>query len=218
MTILAINTATSETAIALLESSSANPPANPPLLIAEKSWTSHNDEAEKLMPAIDTLLKENGKEFSDIQKVIVVRGPGSFTGLRIGVTVANTIAYLNNCEIAALDTFEYLHHQNKLPVLLFAGHGGVYFSAERNSEPRLVNLPDLSEVLKGIKEISGDISMEQKTTLGTVKFVPGEKTFGEVMIEAASEISTASKDNRIIAPLYIKQPAITQSKKQICFT
>ena len=87
MLTLAINTATSLTSIALLEEQK---------LLGEDSWKSNNDEAEKLMPAISNLFKKNKKDFSGIKKVIVIKGPGSFTGLRVGVTIANTIAILFN--------------------------------------------------------------------------------------------------------------------------
>ncbi|NIA02315.1 MAG: tRNA (adenosine(37)-N6)-threonylcarbamoyltransferase complex dimerization subunit type 1 TsaB, partial [Nitrospirae bacterium] len=98
MLTLGINTASSVTSIALLSEGK---------LVGENSWQSHNDEAEKLMPAIAELLGKADAQLPQIERVIVISGPGSFTGLRVGVTVANTIAYLNECDLYAVDTFGY---------------------------------------------------------------------------------------------------------------
>src|SRR3989338_4259751 len=117
MTFLAINTASSRTGIALLDDAK---------LLDEDGWIAQNDEAEKLMHAIARLLEKNGKTFSDIKAVYVIQGPGSFTGLRVGITTANTIAYLNPCELYGVTTFDYWHTVSDLPLLLFAGRGGVY--------------------------------------------------------------------------------------------
>lgn len=205
MLILAINTATSNTCVALLENNE---------IIAENDWLSDNDEAEKLMPAIDALLKSQSLSFNDIKKVLVVKGPGSFTGLRIGVTVANTIAYLNQCPLNSLTTLDYLHYQNYAAVLLFAGKGAVYLSKQRGDEAQIINLPDFPEALEGIKELGGDISDEQKAAIGEIKFIKPKKSFAEVMLEF---LKTNPKDQKIVEPFYIKQPSISKSKK-ICFT
>lgn len=55
-------------------------------------WHAHLTLAETLMSAIRTLLVDNSHDFTDIQGLICFQGPGSFTGLRIGLTVANTLA------------------------------------------------------------------------------------------------------------------------------
>lgn len=205
MLILAINTATSKTCIALLEDTS---------LLSEDCWLSNNNEAEKLMPSIDNLLKKNERKFQDISKIILVKGPGSFTGLRVGVTVANTIAYLNNCPLSALTTLDYLHYQNEGAVLLFAGNGAVYLSKKMGDTAEIIDLPDLPPALEGISQLSGDISSEQMALIGNIKFIEPSKSFGEIMEEF---IATNPSEQKIIEPFYIKEPAISKSK-QICFT
>ena len=119
MLTLGINTASSLTSIALLQNGK---------LMGENSWQSSNDEAEKLMPAIAELCKD----LTAIDQVIVISGPGSFTGLRVGVTVANTIAYLNKCELYAVDTFDYWWAKDvpAKELLIFAGSKGVYVNKD----------------------------------------------------------------------------------------
>ena len=51
------------------------------------------DMAEKLLGFMHEKLQENGKDFEDITEIEFMSGPGSFTGLRIGATVVNTLAH-----------------------------------------------------------------------------------------------------------------------------
>ena len=90
---LAIDTASTTTSIALLDGDK---------LLKEKTWLSEQNEAEKLMPEILKLITS----LEDLKKIIVVNGPGSFTGLRVGVAVANTLAYLLGTELYGIETFK----------------------------------------------------------------------------------------------------------------
>jgi len=57
------------------------------------SWQAERRLARDLLEILTELLATVSANFSDLKGVIVFKGPGSFTGLRIGITVANTIAY-----------------------------------------------------------------------------------------------------------------------------
>lgn len=202
MITLAIKTGASKTAIALFKDKK---------LVAETSWKSQNDEAEKLMPEIAQLLENKKTSLQNIEEIFVIRGPGSFTGLRIGVTVANTLAYLNRAKLYCIDTFEYHQAAAKDPVLLFAGSGGVYLCEEPATQPELINLPDLSQALrqKQITQVQGDISQEQKAALKNVKFIETPQTFGQIMEKI---IAQNHRPQTLVKPLYIKNPGISQPK------
>lgn len=240
MLILAINTASSRTGIALFKvkvpKSSAENLQIP--ILAEDSWPAKNNEAEKLMPAIANLLKTARQNLTDIKQIYVIKGPGSFTGLRVGITVANTIAYLNNCELFGLSTFEYWHSASQatgsdnLTVLIYAGSGGVYLSeyarsTSEISEPEIINLSELNQKFesKKIKSITGDISPAQIAILKNIKFIKIKKTFAEIMkpiIEKKIQKSIMRQSRvtpvKIIRPLYIKEPGITIPKARITFS
>lgn len=55
-------------------------------------WYAHRELAETIHSKIEGLLREHGLRLAEIDGIIVYRGPGSFTGLRIGVAVANALA------------------------------------------------------------------------------------------------------------------------------
>jgi tRNA threonylcarbamoyladenosine biosynthesis protein TsaB len=64
--------------------------------------------ARDLAPAAAALLAEQGWRPRDVQAVIVSRGPGSYTGLRVGIMSAKTFAYAAGCILLAVDTFAAL--------------------------------------------------------------------------------------------------------------
>ncbi|MCK9185826.1 tRNA (adenosine(37)-N6)-threonylcarbamoyltransferase complex dimerization subunit type 1 TsaB [Candidatus Gracilibacteria bacterium] len=208
MITLAINTSCPKTAIALFKEQDGKLK-----LLDEASWKSKNDEAENLVPKIAKLLKKNKKNFEEIKNLIVVKGPGSFTGLRIGVATANMISYLNKAHLYCLTAFDFYwkmlgEKPENMALLLFAGSGGVYVNGE------LVNLPDLKKYLKEkkVKEIFGDISKDQKKEIKNLKFKTLRKSFGKVLEKF--ELKDFEK-TQIVEPLYIKTPGITPSKNKL---
>ena len=55
---------------------------------------SRQNKSQRLLPFIDELLKKNGASIDQITEIEVNTGPGSFTGLRVGVSVANTMGWV----------------------------------------------------------------------------------------------------------------------------
>lgn len=60
--------------------------------LAREVWQAHRQLGVTIHRKIDELLISSGRSLEDVQKIVVFSGPGSFTGLRIGVSVANAIA------------------------------------------------------------------------------------------------------------------------------
>lgn len=59
-----------------------------------------------IMPLLKKLMEECNLNLHEINEIIVVNGPGSFTGVRLGVTIAKTIAYLLNIPTKCLNSLE----------------------------------------------------------------------------------------------------------------
>ena len=66
-----------------------------------------------VMPMIESILKSNKITTSDLNELIVVNGPGSFTGVRIGVVIAKTLAYTLNIPIKTITSLECILVSNK---------------------------------------------------------------------------------------------------------
>lgn len=79
-------------------------------IIAEYSWHAHRQLADTIHSKIAELLQAQGADWQDISGIIVYKGPGSFTGLRIGVTVANTLAYSLHVSIVGTTDTNWLNN------------------------------------------------------------------------------------------------------------
>ncbi|KAA3642651.1 MAG: tRNA (adenosine(37)-N6)-threonylcarbamoyltransferase complex dimerization subunit type 1 TsaB [Bacteroidetes bacterium] len=95
--ILAIETATKICSVALFK--------NNELIDCEELGGQYS-HAELLAPFADTLLKRNGCKIADLNAIAVSKGPGSYTGLRIGVAFAKGICYGNSIPLIAINTLE----------------------------------------------------------------------------------------------------------------
>lgn len=69
-------------------------------VIAQKQWLAERRLAKELLGQLETFLRENNIQFEDVTGLIIFRGPGSYTGLRIGASVMNTLAYALEIPIA----------------------------------------------------------------------------------------------------------------------
>jgi tRNA threonylcarbamoyladenosine biosynthesis protein TsaB len=96
---LAIETATSVCAAAVVDSG---------VVLSEASLDEKNIHAEKLITQIDTVLSSIGCSPADLDGIAVSIGPGSFTGLRIGLSVAKGIAFAAGKPVAAVPTLQAL--------------------------------------------------------------------------------------------------------------
>lgn len=61
--------------------------------LAYEKWQAHRQLAETIHTKVEQLLSQNKKELKDLRGIAVFKGPGSFTGLRIGLTVGNALGY-----------------------------------------------------------------------------------------------------------------------------
>ncbi len=75
----------------------------------------HLDEARRhardLVPAVRDLLAHQGWRPRELHGVVVSRGPGSYTGLRVGIMSAKALAYATSCALLAVDTFAAVARQ-----------------------------------------------------------------------------------------------------------
>ena len=70
-------------------------------LVAKYSWLAGRELSSSLMIQIEKFINNNDVEIKNLNAMIVYEGPGSFTGLRIGITVANSIAYSLDISVSA---------------------------------------------------------------------------------------------------------------------
>lgn len=99
--------------------------------------------SERLLPMIDQVLSLAEVELSNIDGIVVSAGPGSFTGLRIGLATAKGLAHAQGCQLYAVSTLEALAWQQPAGIivpLLDARREQVYTGIYRRTEGGIVTL------------------------------------------------------------------------------
>ncbi len=165
MKIVAIDTATETGSVAFLEDT---------CLQAEYRIRRKRIQSRKLTPVIQMLLSDLEWDFSDLSGVAVSIGPGSFTGLRIGLSVAKGIAFARDLpltSVISLDALALSYAENPMlvcPMIRFRKQD--YYLAmykwdgskmERVSEYNVLHLKELNEFLVDGAALVGDFSQEE---------------------------------------------------------
>ena len=127
MLILAIDTALDACAAAVLDTSASH-------LIAQESQPMKRGHAEALMPLIARVMKASGIAFTELDRIAATAGPGSFTGLRVGLSAARGIALAANKPVVGVTTLTafaapIVGEDSEHPVIsaIDARHDHVYF-------------------------------------------------------------------------------------------
>lgn len=141
-------------------------------IVAEEFLNTRHTHSETLLPMISSMLKSAGVELSDVEKIAVSAGPGSFTGLRIGISTAKGLADAAHLPCVSVSTLEAIAYN-------FLGVDGVICAAmdarckqvynallksengviTRLCEDRAISLAELSEELSRFSDkviLAGD--------------------------------------------------------------
>jgi tRNA threonylcarbamoyladenosine biosynthesis protein TsaB len=138
MLILAIDTALDACAAGVLDTDASK-------LIAHESQPMKRGHAEALMPLIARVMKESGIAFAALDRIAVTTGPGSFTGLRVGLSAARGIALAANKPVVGLTTLTayaapIVSQNAEQPVIsaIDARHDQVYFQVVSGNGSSLI--------------------------------------------------------------------------------
>jgi tRNA threonylcarbamoyladenosine biosynthesis protein TsaB len=126
--LLAIDTSTAETGLACYDAGG---------LVAESVWHSGRDHTAQLLPQLTLLLRHLGRTQSDITGVAVALGPGSWSGLRVGMSTAKGLALARGLPligVGTLDALAYQHRRPGMPVYPIIRLGRDRFATARFSE------------------------------------------------------------------------------------
>jgi tRNA threonylcarbamoyladenosine biosynthesis protein TsaB len=120
-------------------------------LLGASAVEGRSSRNEKLLPAIDWLLSETGSNRKEIDLFAVTRGPGSFTGVRIGLATMQGMALALGKPVCAMSTHEALApDRGRWLVVDDAGRGELYVSMFEGGEeimpPRLARSDDLADL------------------------------------------------------------------------
>ena len=192
--------------------------------IAEEGFS----HAERLHVFIEEIIREAGITFQDLNAIAVSQGPGSYTGLRIGVSAAKGLCYALDIPLIAIDTFQTLARQVKqtdgcIVPMIDARRMEVYsaifdanYEQKRAIQAEVItenSFADSKETLYFI----GDCNEKCKTVLSAPNFVflegiqyPSAKEMSALSFEKYQKSDTV--DVAYFEPFYLKDFMITTKK------
>jgi tRNA threonylcarbamoyladenosine biosynthesis protein TsaB len=199
-------------------------------LLAELTWRTRRNHSRELLPALDWLLQHTGRDKHQLQAVYVCTGPGSYAGLRVGLSTAKSLAYGLEVPIVGVGRLE----AEALPVvearggrvvavqaagraeLAWAAYGAGDLGLIELSAPRLVSSADFAAVLEAGDAVTGDVDQVEAMAAGNGfradDFAVVRPPTGRVVAVARlgyqrllrGDIDSADT----LVPLYLRAPAI----------
>ena len=172
-----------------------------------------NYHSAYLISTISEILKKNGKTPKDIKKVGVNVGPGSFTGIRAGVTVARVLAQETGAATFGVSSLEILAKasgwENPLVVLDARKNMGYVWDGQLLDA---MLLEDIDKLAKGRSIVTDNTLFERFKELGNSVLSYQEVNFplGEVLFGIIANKNCGSEDVwQNLKPLYIQPPPVT---------
>lgn len=150
-------------------------------------------ESTLLIEEFDAFLKKNHLDYTDLENIVVVNGPGSFTGVRTTVLLVNTINFVLKKNITTLTYFDLFENY---PIIKSSSKRDCFLKMEKESEIEIIQNEDLKERLTGIKTVYWDMILENIETISEVNY---EKIIQNIVL----------KNKKIVEPYYLKKPNIS---------
>jgi tRNA threonylcarbamoyladenosine biosynthesis protein TsaB len=224
---LSIDTASDFASVALSEQG---------VLKSELSWRCRANHSVELLPAIDRLLTAEGAERSSIAAIFVCRGPGSYGGLRAGLSLAMALASALGSDLLGVGRLEldaYQHAAFPAPICAVhrAGRGELAWAAYQASngdlrelvQPRLASPAELTAQAPAGALFCGEVDDELAGLLYDAN--PSSKVAGRAAsIRRAGFLAELAwrrwvrgerAPGGFVEPLYLREPNITKPKPRL---
>jgi tRNA threonylcarbamoyl adenosine modification protein YeaZ len=221
--ILAIDTSTDNASLALVQGDE---------VLAEANWRCEQNHTVELLPHLARLLDEAKAGISSISGVAAARGPGSFNGLRVGISTAKGLAFSLGVPIIGISSLEvvaYEHAESGLPIcpIFNAGRGEIataIYQRRSNKWRQLVaeHITTVDALCSGITtktifcgefvtQIAGELKKKLKEKAVIAANNPRR---ARLLAELAKRRLDAGDydHSATLQPLYLRRPAITQAK------
>jgi len=222
---LAIDTATDTASLAIIREGE---------IIAELTWRCGQNHSVELLPRLSRLLEQNNIDFQSVSAVIVSLGPGSYNGLRVGVSTAKGLAFSLGVPIVGIGTLEaiaYGHAATGLPVCPVLGAGRGEFAAaiyrqkdgewRRVTAEHITTLDDLCRRIKSRTVFCGELPPPAIKTLterlGRKAVIPPSasrlRRAGFLAELGLKRLQAGDYDQpATLQPIYLRRPQITRPK------
>ncbi len=223
MLVLAIDTSTKAGSVALFDDKKG--------LLGEIIINIDRNHSDTMMKAIDYLFEISKKKIDDLSKIAVTEGPGSFTGIRVGMGIVKGLVFGKNIEVVSMNTLDLLAEEvifeGEVVPLIDARKGRVYYSIyEKNASKtkRILNYMDgeLEKILETLKNrkicFTGDASYIYKNEIINIMgenaiFLPESRILPKASILAEKALNLEKVNPIILEPYYHSKTQAEREKE-----
>ena len=195
--IIAIESASTDLSLAL-----ADPDGG---VFALEGWSAGRRQGGELLPRLLALLEANGRRVGDAGAVAVGTGPGSFTGLRVGMSVAKGICAGLGIPIVGIPSLvAWLDAEPERPAALVrAGAREAYLLERGQDDPRLVERDAIGD--RGVPLVA---PVELAEAFGLSGTLPPHRAAGALAARASARLAEdpGGDDLRRLEPIYLRAP------------
>ncbi len=185
-------------------------------VIAQEVEAMERGQDARLMPMVQAVMEQAGMTYADLDRVAVIRGPGSFTGLRIGLATARGIGFAAGKPVLSVDRFAIYKEQNKafqgaLLVVLESRRRELYSCLYPDGalplEPALLTHEDIAKKLAQDPSLmmTGDC---QAVCVEASRFLPRQEIEAITCARLAAEGSEGDPAF-LPRPFYLRPPDVT---------
>ena len=222
---LAIDTSTDTASLALIQDGQ---------VLAELTWRSGPNHSTQLLPNLNHLLNQFQLSLQSLTGIIVARGPGSFNGLRVGISTAKGLAFSLGIPIVGVSSLEaeaYQYAETGLPVcpIFNAGRGEIataLYQKKRNkwcqlAAEHLTTVDTLCSQITTKTVFCGEfiplVATQLRERLKQKAVIPSSVTGlrrASFLAELGlKQLKAGNYDNpTTLQPLYLRRPSITKAK------
>ena len=223
--LLAIDTSTDTASLALVKDSQ---------VLAELTWCCGQNHTVELLPQLTHLLNQTKLSLQSISGIIVARGPGSFNGLRVGISTAKGLAFSLGIPIVGISTLEveaYQHAETGLPIcpIFNAGRGEIASAIYQKRYNRWLKLAaehittvdalcsQITTKTVFCGEFISFVATQLREQLKQKAVIPSPATrlrrAGFLAEMGQQQFEIGNYDNlATLQPLYLRRPSITKPK------
>lgn len=157
-------------------------------VLASGERESHREAGKSLIEILDELLAKVGRDLSEASLFVSDVGPGSFTGVKVCVTVAKTMAFAHNLSCAGVTSFDLIDPRRPVAI---PSKRGEFFVRNPGERP----------------------SVSSEVPVGAIGYGPGIETTFPHAKRALSQIPQLQRvPAESLVPLYVAEPSISQPK------
>ena len=221
---LAIDTATDLASVALVDGQR---------LLFELTWRCEQNHSRELLPSLNNLFRQHGLKWETVSGIIAALGPGSYNGLRVGVSTAKGLAFSLGVPVVGISSLEvaaYQHAATGLPVCAVFNAGreevaAAIYQKKRGRWQQLVaehitTFDALCTRITGRTVFAGDFAGALadllKQRLGRKAVIPpvaGLVRRAAFLAELGqARLAGGGDDLATLQPLYLRRPAITRRR------